>query len=119
ANGMVGHLTSSYDLARGHPMERLEVAGTKGRLVLEDMWRELTLYPADSLVKSVYTNPLFGGFRDFSDTFRDRIHHFLQKITDCVPPDQIDGSGADALAVQTIIAAAIESLGSGAVLQIP
>ena len=25
ANGMVGHLTSSYDIARGHPMERVEV----------------------------------------------------------------------------------------------
>ncbi|MFQ9802016.1 MAG: Gfo/Idh/MocA family protein [Clostridia bacterium] len=33
-NGAVGHLTSSYDIERGHPMERCEVAGTKGRLVL-------------------------------------------------------------------------------------
>jgi predicted dehydrogenase len=29
-NGAVGHLTSSYDIARGHPMERCEVAGTEG-----------------------------------------------------------------------------------------
>src|SRR5439155_11745843 len=46
AGGMVAHLTSSYDIERGHPMERCEVAGTKGRFVLDDMWRELTLYAA-------------------------------------------------------------------------
>ncbi|MBI1773556.1 MAG: Gfo/Idh/MocA family oxidoreductase, partial [Burkholderiales bacterium] len=48
-NGVVGHLTGSYDIQRGHPMERGEVAGTGGRFVLEDMWRELTLYPAGNL----------------------------------------------------------------------
>lgn len=39
ACGAVGHLTSSYDIVRGHPWERCEVAGVKGRLVFEDMWR--------------------------------------------------------------------------------
>lgn len=34
ANGAVGHLTSSYDIARGHPMERCEVAGVKEGLFL-------------------------------------------------------------------------------------
>lgn len=47
-NGVVGSLTGSYDVGRGHPMERCEVAGTGGRFVLADMWRELTLYPADT-----------------------------------------------------------------------
>jgi predicted dehydrogenase len=115
-NGMVGHLTSSYDLARGHPMERCEVAGTKGRLVLEDMWRQATLYPADDLTKSVYTNPVFGGYRDFGDTFRERIHCFLQQVTDGAAPDQIDGSGADGLAAQKVIAAGIESLNTGQIV---
>ena len=118
ANGMVAHLTSSYDVSRGHPMERCEVAGTKGRFVIEDMWREATLYPAESLVKSVYTNPVFGGFRDFNDTFRDRIHCFLQEVADGVAPETIDGSGADGLAAQKVIAAAIESLESGRVVRI-
>ncbi len=84
ANGAVGHLTSSYDIARGHPMERCEVAGLKGRFVLEDMWREVTLYPAGDPVKSVYTNPVFGGYRDFNDTFRERIHCFLKQVADGV-----------------------------------
>lgn len=118
ANGAVGHLTSSYDIGRGHPMERCEVAGTDGRLVLEDMWRQVTLYPAADLVKTVYTNPVFGGYRDFGDTFRERIHCFLGQVADGVSPDRIDGSGADGLAAQKVIAAAIESLDTGQVITV-
>ena len=109
-NGVVCGLTGSYDIERGHPMERCEVAGTGGRFVLDDMWRELTLYPAGSLEKTVYTNPVFGGMRDFEDTFRNRIHRFLEQISQNVPPEEIDGSGADGLAAQRVLAAAIESL---------
>jgi len=119
ANGAVGHLTSSYDIERGHPMERCEVAGVKGRFVLEDMWREVTLYPAggDS-VKSVYSNPVFGGYRGFDDTFRERIHSFLKELADGVAPEKIDGSGAAGLAAQKVIAAAIESLDTGKVVNL-
>ena len=118
ASGAVGHLTSSYDIARGHPMERCEVAGTKGRFVLEDMWREVTLYPAGDPVKSVYTNPVFGGYRDFDDTFRERLHCFIKQVADGASPDEIDGSGADGLAAQMIIQAAIESLETGEVVSL-
>jgi len=117
-NGMVGHLTSSYDIARGHPMERIEVAGTKGRFVVEDMWREATLYSAGDPVKQVFANPVFGGYRDFNDTFRERIHTFVKQIAEGTPPAEIDGSGADGLAAQKVIQAAIESLQSGKIVQI-
>ena len=109
-NGVVGSLTGSYDIERGHPMERCEVAGTGGRFVLEDMWRELTLYPAGNLEKTVFTNPVFGGMRDFEDTFRNRIHAFLEQVSQGVAPEAIDGSGADGLAAQRVLAAAIRSL---------
>jgi predicted dehydrogenase len=109
-SGALGHLTGSYDIERGHPMERCEVAGTKGRFVIDDIWREAALFPAGNPEKRVYTNPLFGGFREFTDTFIDRIHTFLQEVTDGVAPDKIDGSGADGLAAQRVLAAAIESL---------
>ncbi|MBC7237163.1 MAG: Gfo/Idh/MocA family oxidoreductase [Chloroflexi bacterium] len=117
-NGVVGGLTGSYDIERGHPMERCEVAGTEGRFVLEDMWRELTLYPAGSLEKTVYTNPVFGGFRDFEDTFRDRLHTFVAQIEAGASPEEIDGSGADGLAAQKVLAAAIESLNNDTVVYI-
>jgi predicted dehydrogenase len=117
-NGAVGGLTGSYDIERGHPMERCEVAGTGGRFVLDDMWRELTLYPAGNLEKTVYTNPLFGGMRDFEDTFRNRIHTFLEQVTAGVSPNDIDGSGEDGLAAQRVLAAAIESLEKGTVIKL-
>ena len=109
-NGVVGSLTGSYDIERGHPMERCEVAGTGGRFVLDDMYRELTLYPAGDPVKRVYTNPLFGGMESFTDTFRNRLHRFLEQVEAGVDPDDIDGSGVEGLAAQKVLAAAIESL---------
>ncbi|MBQ3222014.1 MAG: Gfo/Idh/MocA family oxidoreductase [Clostridia bacterium] len=115
-NGAVGHLTSSYDIARGHPMERCEVAGTKGRLVFEDMWREATLYPAGNPEKRVYTNPVFGGFANFDDTFRDRIRSFVRQVASGARPDQIDGSGQQGLDAQKVIHAAIESLDTGRIV---
>ena len=117
-NGVVGSLTGSYDIERGHPMERCEVAGTAGRFVLDDMWRELVLFPAGSLEKTVYTNPVFGGMLDFEDTFRNRIHRFLEQVSEGVQPDEIDGSGADGLAAQKVLAAAIESLNTETVVYV-
>ncbi|MBS14729.1 MAG: oxidoreductase [Gemmatimonadetes bacterium] len=110
-NGVVGSLTGSYDIERGHPMERCEVAGTGGRFVLDDMWRELTLYPAGDMEKTVYTNPAFGGgYRDFTDTFIDRLRTFVRQVDEGGAPEDIDGSGAEGLAAQKVLAAAIESL---------
>ncbi len=118
-NGVVGGLTGSYDIERGHPMERCEVAGTKGRFVLDDMWREVTLYRRGRPREDASTrNPVFGGMRDFEDTFRNRIHKFLEQVTDGAKPEEIDGSGADGLAAQKVLQAAIESLDSGQVVYV-
>lgn len=117
-NGVVGGLTGSYDIQRGHPMERCEVAGTGGRFVLDDMFREVTLYPAGSPEKTVYTNPVFGGMRDFEDTFRNRIGRFLEQVAQGAAPADIDGSGADGLAAQKVLAAAIESLETERVVRV-
>ncbi|MCX5661505.1 MAG: Gfo/Idh/MocA family oxidoreductase [Planctomycetota bacterium] len=117
-NGVVGGLTGSYDIQRGHPMERCEVAGTGGRFVLEDMWRELNYYPAGQVERTVYSNPVFGGFRDFEDTFRDRIHVFLEQVTAGVAPEKIDGSGEDGLAAQRVLQAAIESIQTGKTIEV-
>jgi predicted dehydrogenase len=117
-NGMVGTLTGSYDIERGHPMERCEVAGTGGRFVLDDMWREATLYPAGDLEKTVYTNPVFGGYTGFIDTFTNRIHCFVEQVSNGVAPEAIDGSGADGLAAQKVLDAAIRSLDQGTVVRV-
>jgi predicted dehydrogenase len=112
-NGAVGHLTSSYDIVRGHPMERCEVAGLKGRFIFEDMWRQATLFPAETYLKEQYTNPVFGGFKDFDDTFFDRIHSFVREVNEGVKPENIDGKARDGLEASRIIHAAIESIKNG------
>lgn len=111
--GAVGHLTSSYDIKRGHPMERCEVAGTNGRFVFEDMWREATLYPAETLLKEVYTNPVFDGYTGFEDTFKCRIKTFVHQVDSGAKPDEIDGSGLEGYKAQQVIHAAIRSLDNG------
>src|SRR5262249_21631755 len=117
-NGAVGGLTGSYDIERGHPMERCEVAGTGGRVVLDDMWGELILYPPRNFEKVAYSNPLLCRKREFEDKVCNRIDKFLRQVTDKVPPDQIDGSGADGLAAQRVLQAAIESLETNAVVRV-
>ncbi len=117
-NGAVGHLCGSYDIERGHPMERCEVAGLKGRFVIDDMWREATLHAAGDLEKRVYTNPVFGGVRDFTDTFGDRLTRFVEQVNEGAAPDEIDGSGADGLAAQKVLAAAFESLQNESVVYV-
>jgi len=117
-NGAVGTLTASYDIQRGHPMERCEVAGTGGRFVIEDMFQQVTLYPAGNLEKTSYTNPIFGGMYGFESTFQDRIHTLVRELEEGVPPEQIDGNGEDGLAAQKVLAAAIESIKSGQVAKV-
>ena len=119
-SGAVGHLTSSYDIGRGHPMERCEIAGVDGRVVVEDMWEQATLYSAKDLVKLQYSNPVFGNerYRDFDDTFRARIHAFVQQVADGVAPEAINGSGEDGLKAQKVIQAGIDSLNTGQIISI-
>jgi predicted dehydrogenase len=118
ASGCLGHLTGSYDIERGHPMERCEVAGIKGRFVIDDMYREATLYPAGEMEKRVYSNPVFGGMRDFEDTFRDRLGRFVQQLNEGARPEQIEASGEDGLQAQKVLAAAIESIQTGKIVAV-
>jgi UDP-N-acetylglucosamine 3-dehydrogenase len=119
ANGCVGHLTGSYDMSMYHPIERCEVAGTKGRFVLENVYETLIFFPRASPEARVIRNNLFGGLGGFNDTFRLRLHRWLEQITAGTPRDQIDGSGADGLAAQEVIEAAIRSFRNGTVEEVP
>ena len=58
-------------------------------------------------------NPVFGGMGSFDDTFRNRITRFVDQVLAGDAPDAIDGSGADGLAAQKVLAAAIESIRTG------
>jgi predicted dehydrogenase len=116
-SGAVGHLTGSYDATGHHPIERCEVLGSKGRIVIDNVFEELTLYPRESPERTVIHNSIMGGLGSFSDTFKRRIHKWLEDLTNRVPPDEVDASGADGLYVQQVIEAAIRSHETGNVVE--
>lgn len=113
ANGVVGHLTGSYDTNPRHNLERCEVMGTEGRFVLDNLYQELTLYPRYSDELTVIRNSIMGGLSGFSATFSNRINRWIEQVDDGVPRTEIEASGHDGLAVQEIIEAAIRSHESG------
>jgi len=118
-SGAIGHLTGSYDMTTRHPMERTEIGGTKGRLVLDNVFEDLRLYPHDSDEVTHVHNPIFGGIRDFDDTFRVRVHRFCEQIAAGDGPEAIEGSGRDGLQAQEVIEAAIRSHQTGHVVEVP
>ena len=117
-NGVVGHLTGSYDAAPRHNLERCEVMGTKGRFVLDNCFEELMFYPRKADELTVIRNSIMGGMTGFRDTFTTRIHRWLEQMTEGVPRDQIEASGEDGLAAQEIIEGAIKSFQTSTVVEL-
>ncbi|WP_274649621.1 Gfo/Idh/MocA family protein [Paenibacillus humicola] len=115
ASGAVGHLTGSYDMSMRHPIEFCEVAGSEGRIVIDNVYESMTFYPHQSDELTVVRNPLFGGMQGFNDTFEQRIGRFVEQIKAGAAPEAVDASGADALAAQEVIEAAIASHESGGI----
>lgn len=118
-SGVIGNLTGSYDMCYQHPIERTEVAGTGGRLVMENVFVDLWLYPHASGQVTHIHNPIFGGVRDFNDTFTARIHRFLEQVDAGEAPEDIEGSGYDGLQAQEVIEAAIRSHQTGEAVDVP
>jgi predicted dehydrogenase len=119
ANGVVGHLTGSYDAAPRHNLERCEVMGTEGRFVLDNCFVELTFYPRKGDELTVVRNSIMGGVTGFNETFKQRIHRWLEQVSQGAPREQIEASGEDGLAVQEVIEAAIRSVENGSVEEVP
>lgn len=120
ASGAVGHLTGSYDMSRRHPIEYCEVAGDKGRFVIDNVYENFTFYPHQSDELLVMRNSILTGVGSFHETFKNRLDIFIKQVKEGVPPDQIEASGNDALAGQEVIEAAIRShMENGAVIEVP
>jgi predicted dehydrogenase len=66
----------------------------------------------------VHHDPVFGGYRDFGDTFRELLLCFVRQVADGMAPDMIDGSGADGLEALRVIEAGIRSLSSVTVVEV-
>lgn len=115
-NGAIGNLVGSYDAGASYGLELCEVVGSKGRFVLEDACEHLTYYPRHSIETEKYS--YLGGMRSFPETFNSRINDFVDQLASGVKPEQVNGSGEDALKAQIIIEAAIRSWETGTIVAV-
>ena len=116
ANDTVGYLLSH----RGDAVFGLggwwscEVAGSKGTFCIENCIEKLTYWPAPKPgVDAVPPEVLDTGISDFNATFPNRIHAYMEDVTNGVPYEHLRSSGRDALATMEYIFAVIESYENG------
>jgi predicted dehydrogenase len=115
-SGVVGHLTGSYDAGGSYGLETCEVVGSEGRIVISNACERLTFFPRRSIATEAYD--YLGGMRSFQETFASRIGAWLSDLEAKVPPAEIDGKAADALAAQLVIEACIKSFETGTVVDV-
>jgi UDP-N-acetylglucosamine 3-dehydrogenase len=115
ASGAVGHLTGSYDASMLHPIERCEIGGSEGRIVVEDVTERLVFFPRRSVERLVIENTTMDRLGRFDDTFDNRINTFVAQVQAGGP---LDASGDDGLAAQEVIEAAIRSWENGTIEEV-
>ena len=119
ADGTVGNLTGSYDATGpggSYGLERLEVAGSDARFVLEEACERLHFHPRRSMELERYD--YIGGMMGFNETFQSRIGRWIEQNLEDASPEDIEGSGEEALKAQMVIEAAIRSWETDAVVAV-
>lgn len=132
ANDAVGYLFSQRgDAVMGYGgWWSIEVGGTRGTFRIENCVEKLIYQPAPGAENVANPAALsFGepgkpveintGVTDFGTTFPNRIHAFLEDVTNGVPKSKLRASGRDALATLEYTWAAIESYEQGGILVRP
>ncbi|MDA0322276.1 MAG: Gfo/Idh/MocA family oxidoreductase [Verrucomicrobia bacterium] len=107
ANGIIGHLTGSYDAGGSYGLETCEIVGSEGRIVIREACESLEFYPRFSNEVETYAH--LGGMGSFGDTFQSRINAWVEDLRKKTPPSKVDGKAEDALKAQIVIEAAIKS----------
>jgi predicted dehydrogenase len=115
-NGVVGHLTGSYDAGGSYGLETCEVVGSEGRFVIREACVGLEFYPRFSQEVETYQN--LGGMLGFPETFGSRITRWVEQNLEAAAPEDVDARAEDALKGQLIIEAAIDSWENDSVVTI-
>ncbi len=117
-SGAVGHLTGSYDMhgPDRHSIERTEVGGTKGRVVIDNSTVDFHWYPHQSKEEVHIHNA--GGMASFSETFGTRLGRWLEQLSQGARPEEIEGSGEEGLRALAVQEAAIRSHETGQVVDV-
>ena len=115
-SGALGHLTGSYDMTGNHPIERTEVGGSKGRVVIDNSTVDFRWYPHNSKEEVHIANA--GGMASFSETLPARLNRWIAQLAAGAGPEEIEGSGEDGLRAQAVVEAAIRSHETGKVIEV-
>lgn len=132
ANDSIGYLFSQRgDATMGlGGWWSVEVGGSKGTFIIENCVEKLTFQPtpgsegaADPANLKLGEAPepeiTDTGISDFGTTFPNRIHAYLEDVTNKVPKHELRASGRDALATLEYTWAAIQSFENGGELVKP
>ena len=118
ANGAVGSLVGSYDSSYAYPdTHRVEINGTRGRILIEDTVRRYTFNAAGNETGEVWQSGYFNDVdRDFYLTFDRHMDAMLEAFKSGNPPPVHARAGYRAL---QLAYAAIESFKSGKRVSVP
>jgi len=116
AAGCVGSIIGSYDMTFAQPISRLEIGGTEGQLVVDDLVNELRFLPHDTSVctEQVWTRRVMVR-NDFQTTFFDRVDRFVDNIVHDQPTE---ASGQDGLRAIKLVEASISSFETGQIVEV-
>lgn len=117
-SGALGHLTGSYDMhgPDRHSIERTEVGGTKGRVVIDNSTVDFYWFPHTSK-ESVHVHNA-GGMVSFQETFGTRLGRWLEQLSGNAKPEEIEGSGEEGLKALAVQEAAIKSHETGQIVDV-
>jgi predicted dehydrogenase len=118
AAGALGHLLGSYDMhgPDRHSIERTEVGGTKGRVLIDNSTVDFHWFPHQSK-ESIHVHNA-GGLTSFNETFGTRIGRWLEQLTLGAKPEDIEGSGEEGLKAHAVVEAAILSHERGEIVDV-
>ncbi|AWT59663.1 MAG: Putative oxidoreductase YceM [Candidatus Moanabacter tarae] len=118
-NNTIGHLYGSYD--GGGPsspwgLETCEIIGSEARIIIEEACEKLIFSPRFSFEQETYEH--LGGMGSFEETFQSRLDAWVADLSNKTLPEQVNAKAEDALDVQRVIEAAIQSWSNGSVVHL-
>lgn len=103
----VGTLMASWDSSFTHPIEFLEICGSKGYLRVDNIVESVSFYPHDDQTVRVWRPNIFdAGALTFNKIFENRVHAF---IDDLIAGREPAPTGLDGLKALRVIQAVIQS----------
>ena len=98
-NDAVASLLASWDSDFTHPIERFEICGTAGEIVVDNILSRATLMKRNDQVVEGYRPSIFRSQLVFDSTFALRVQAFVDDILDGRPPVPTGRDGLQALRV--------------------